>query len=324
MNLERFLRERQPSWAELEHLVAAAKGRPERLGAEGVRRLGPLYRRAAADLALARRRFPGDPTVARLEDLVGRARHLVYEGDVRRESPVRFFLTGYWRRVRERPAALVAAAVLLLAPAALAAVWAAGDPGSAVGLVPREFRSVTEPRPPGGTDLSPGAGAAFSSAVFTNNVRVSFVAFAGGMTLGLVTAALLLFNGVLLGTVGGLALQSGNGAWFTELVAPHGLLELSCIVVAGAAGLRLGWAVLAPGHRRRGEAAVAEARPAVELALGTVPWFVLAGLVEGLVTPAGLGTGPAVALGAVLAVAYWTLVAWRGRPPARGGPEPSW
>ena len=325
MNLERFLRERQPAWAELESLVSAAKRRPEQLGAERVRRLGSLYRRAAADLALARRRFPSEPVVAALDDLVGRARHLVYESEARRQSPVQFFATGYWRRVRERPVPVLVAAALLLGSGALSGAWAVADPGSAASLVPAEYRSVTEPRSEGGPGPSPAASAAFSSMVFTNNIRVTFLAFAGGMAVGLGTAAVLLYNGALLGVVGGLAAGSGNGGPVLELVAPHGVLELSCIVVAGAAGLRLGWVIVEPGPGRRSDALVAEARRAVELALGTAPWLVLAGLVEGHVTPARLGPGPATMVGVVLGGAYWALVAWRGRPPVgvTAGPEPS-
>ena len=322
MNLERFLQERQPAWAELDSLVRAAKRRPERLGPDGVRRLGSLYRRAAADLALGRRRFPLEPAVAALDDLVGRARHLVYESEARRQSPVQFFVTGYWRRVLERPAPLLVAAALLLGCGALSGAWAVADPGSAVTLVPAELRSVTEPRGADGPGLSSAASAAFSSMVFTNNIRVTFLAFAGGMVLGLGTAAVLLYNGALLGVVGGLAASSGNGASLLEAVAPHGVLELSCIVVAGAAGLRLGWAIVEPGRGRRSDAMVAEARRAVELALGTAPWLVLAGLVEGYVTPAWLGPGPATLVGVVLGGVYWALVAWRGRPPVGVTAEP--
>jgi len=317
MNLERFLHDRQPSWDELEAMVARANRRPERLGAAGVRHLGSLYRKVSADLALARRRFPLDPVVPALEDLVGRARNLVYDTEARRESMVEFFATGYWRRVRERPVPLLLAAALLFGAGALCFAWATADPGSAAGLAPGNFRSVTEPRPAGGLGISTAEGTALSSAIFTNNIRVSFLAFAGGILLGLGAAALLVYNGVILGVIAGLAVGSGNGPSFFELVAPHGVLELSCIAVTGAAGLRLGWSIVEPGHRLRSVAVVSEARRTVEIILGTLPWFVLAGLVEGLVTPRQVGLGPAVVLGVLLGAAYWSLVLWRGAAPAR-------
>jgi len=95
------------------------------------------------------------------------------------------------------------------------------------------------------------------------------------------------------------------------------VLELSCVVVASAAGLRMGWALVSPGRRRRrGVALAAEARVAVEIVLGTAPWLVLAGLVEGFITPRGLGLGPVIVVGVTLGAVYWALVLWRGRKPA--------
>ena len=134
---------------------------------------------------------------------------------------------------------LLISALLLFGPWVLAAVWAVREPGAASGVVPSEYRSVTEPRERG-TDLglTTDRQAAFSSEIFTNNIRVTIVAFAGGIAAGIGTAALLVYQGVLFGAITGLAIWAGNGASFFELVTAHGVLELSCIVVASAAGLR--------------------------------------------------------------------------------------
>jgi uncharacterized membrane protein SpoIIM required for sporulation len=94
------------------------------------------------------------------------------------------------------------------------------------------------------------------------------------------------------------------------------VLELSGIVVAGAAGLRMGWALIDPGNRTRGEALRSEARAAVEIVLGTAPWLVVAGLVEGFLTPAGAGLDAVLAVGLSLGAVYWGLVLWRGTPDA--------
>nr|MBA2599243.1 stage II sporulation protein M [Actinomycetota bacterium] len=316
VKLDRFVAERAPGWSELERLSAGARRKPERLGPDGVRSLGALYRGAAADLALARRKFPGDPVVARLEELVGRARHLVYDAKTRRSSALHFFSRRYWRLVASRPLPLLIAAALLIAPAALAGGWAASDPDKAVGLVPGEFRSVAEPREEG-TDLglSLEEQGTFATQILTNNIRVTFLAFAGGISAGLLTAALTLYNGVVLGAAAGLSVSGGNGTTFYELVAAHGVLELSCIVVAAAAGLRMGWALVEPGRGTRLSAVMAEARNAVEIVLGTAPWLVVAGLVEGFITPRGLGFVTVTVVGFGLASVYWGLVVWRGREP---------
>lgn len=312
MNLERFESERGAGWEALEAALARAGDRPERLGPDGVLELGALYRAAAADLAYARRRFPGDPVVGRLERLVVRARAAVYARAGRRGSLLSFYSRGYWRRIAERPLAVLAAWALLLVPVAAGAAWGLSDPAAAAGIVPAQFQAAADP-PSSGRDFTAGQSTAFSVSVMTNNFRVTLIAFAGGLVFGLATAAALAFNGLLLGTVGGLAFGAGNGEAFVRLVSSHGLLELSCIAVGGAAGLRMGWALIRPGLRRRGAALRAEARPAVEIAAGTAPFLVICGLAEGFLTGPGLPLGLQTAIGLLLAGTFWTLVAVRGR-----------
>jgi len=313
MNVDRFRQDREPRWSELDALVSAAKRTPERLGADGVMRLSAAYRVAVADLASARRLYPGEPVVDRLESLVGRARPLVYDSTTRRTSALEFLGRTYWQLIRARLWLLLLAATLLFLPAVIAWWWAAVDPGRASALVPGVFEAVSEPRSTGESfGFSASEAGAFSSQILTNNIRVTFLAFAGGITGGVVTAIALIFNGVLFGTIGGLAVSAGNLDRFVTLVVAHGVLELSCIVIAGSAGLGLGLALLAPGRRARGPAVREEARRAVELTLGTAPWLVLAGLVEGFVTPAGYGLAVNTAVGVALGGAFWALVVLRG------------
>ena len=324
MNLERFLREREPAWNELTELVRKAHGRADRLGPEISLRLGSLYRAAAADLAFARRRWPGDPVTRRLETLVAQSRQLVYAAKPGRFAARHFFGRRYWRLVIERPLYLVVAAFLLFGPAALTAAWAVSDPGNASAFVPDAFTENARERGEGADlGLSGDEQAAFSSYIFTNNIRVTFLAFAGGIAAGLGTAFILVFNGISFGAISGVAIDAGVSRFFFELVLPHGILELSCIVVCAAAGLRMGWALVDPGHRPRSAALVDEGRVAIEMVLGTAPWLVLAGIVEGFITPKGLGFGGAILFGTALAAVFWVLVLTRGRGPATAGPAPS-
>ena len=318
MKLDRFVEERQPGWTGLEELLRNAGAKPERLGPERLRRLGGLYRSAAADLAFARRAFPHDPVTRRLERLVLDGRQAVYADQGARRSVWWFLATGYWRRVLEVPWALAAAVVLLLAPLALAAVWAIDDPAAAIGVVPAEFQGAAEPGGGPGA-LSAGDQAALSSQIFTNNIRVTFLAIAGGIFAGLGTAAVLIFNGGFIGAILGLTVENGSSAEFVELVVPHGVLELSCIAVSAAAGLRIGRALVEPGTLTRGQSLRREARPAMELVLGTMPWLVLAGLVEGFATGSTGGLGGALVVGVALGVLFWGLAAWRGRSEAGAG-----
>jgi uncharacterized membrane protein SpoIIM required for sporulation len=314
-NLDEFVRDRTATWTELEALVEGSGNSPARLGPAGVLRLGACYRAVAADLAFARRRFPADPIVGRLERLTQRGRNAVYNTTSSRTSVRAFASRGYWRRVRERPALLLIATACLVLPTLLAGYWAWRDPGPASGLAPSAYQAVTEPRP-AGQDLgvSVDAQSELAASIFTNNIQVTFLAFAGGVLLGLGTLYVLIQNGILLGAVAGLAIGAGNGRPFFELVVAHGVLEMSCIVVAGAAGLRLASAIVDPGTRSRMDALRSESRAAVEMVLGTAAWLVVAGLVEGFLTPAGKGLTVVLIVGLGLGALYWGLVFWRGAP----------
>ncbi|MEO9164977.1 MAG: hypothetical protein ABI470_04725, partial [Aquihabitans sp.] len=122
--LPQFIATRQPGWQDVDALVTTARGRIGRLDADQVRALGQGYRQVVADLAVARRRFPGDPVVGRLDGLVRRVRPLVYANSGERTSAIDFLTTGYWRRVRERPRFLLVAALVLFGPALAVGGWA--------------------------------------------------------------------------------------------------------------------------------------------------------------------------------------------------------
>lgn len=321
MTLESFLRDREASWDELDALLGQARGRPDRLGAEATLRLGTLYRSAAADLALARRRFPADPVRTRLERLVGRAGLVIYRARPQRETVWSFFSRGYWRAVAERPGVLALAASLLLLPAVLAAGWALEDPSAASAFIPAEFADATDPPSDAGTSAAERT--VFSTELFTHNIQVTFLAFAAGIAAGIGTALVLAMNGLLLGAVAGAAIEAGNGDSFFEFVIPHGPLELTCIIVTAAAGMRMGWALVSPGDAPRGRALVAEARRSVRIVLGTMPWLVAAGISEAFVRSAGLDSAILITVGLGLFGAYWGLVALRGRDAATETPEMS-
>jgi uncharacterized membrane protein SpoIIM required for sporulation len=312
MNLEAFITDGAPAWGELERLLDRARSRPERLGVDGVLELARLYRTVVADLALARRSFPGDPVIERLEPLALSARHAVYGERTRRGSLRDFFARDYWREIRAERRLLAIALLAMFAPTLLSAVWAIHDPGAAIGLIPSAYRAAADPHVrhlPGGLSTQ----AAFASSIYTHNIAVTFLTFAGGLTMGLGTLYLLAYNGLLLGTLAGLTIQAGTFSVFVRYIVPHGLLELSCISISGVAGLRLARALINPGVRPRSEALQAQARGAVLMVLGTAPWLVLAGLTEGFVTPRALPLAAALVVGIALASLFWGLVLTLGR-----------
>lgn len=315
MNLSDFMATRGAAWDEFQDDLRRAKGRPERLGCDGSLEFGRRYRAVTADLAYARRRFAGDPVVARLERLVAEGAQAMYGRRRRSSSPLQFMLSGYWRLIGERPGPLAAAAFTTVASVVLAALWGMHDPAAALGLVPGRFRPAAQVHvhalPGGATTLAAGAGS-----IFINNIQVSFLVFAGGLLLGVGSFCVLAYNGLMVGALAGITLQAGNFGIFLRYVLPHGILELSCFTVAGAAGIRLGWALIDPGWLTRGESLRRQARPAVAMIIGTAPWLVLAGLIEGFVTPHALPLPAALTVGLVLGGAYWSLIFVRG---FRGG-----
>ncbi len=231
----------------------------------------------------------------------------------------------YWVRIAERPRLLAVAVALLLAPALLAALWALNDPAGAIGFVPHDFRGAIDP--PRTDGATPGQSTAFAAFLFTNNIRVTIVAFALGITAGIGTAIVLVGNGLLLGAVAGGAIEAGNGRAFLEFIIPHGPIELSCVVVCAAAGLRLGWAIAEPTNEPRGRRIASEGRSAVEVVLGTMPWLVAAGISESFVRGSGLPLWALATVGLGLFSIFWGLVWWRGalwlRRERDGGDEAS-
>ena len=145
---------------------------------------------------------------------------------------------------------------------------------------------------------------------------MAFLAFAGGVLLGLGTVYVLVSNGLALGSVLGAAHFYGVAPLLWSFVSPHGYLELTCIVIAGAAGLMLGDAMLRPGLLLRREALARAARRAVELVLGAAPVLIVAGLIEGFVSPSDLPVAAKLVIGPLTGAVLYALLLSVGRPGA--------
>lgn len=306
-----FVARRQADWSALEALLARADRGLAGFAPAEIDALGALYRRATADLALARRDLAGTPTALYLNGLVARAHARVYRGSpLTWRAVVAFYRTGFPRLYRRLlPWTAVAFALFALpAAAAFAAVWRDTDAlgllfGPALrGLVEQVERGETW------TDIEPAMRAAAASGILTNNIGVTFKAFGGGVLLGLMTAWVMVQNGLLIGGVFGLLHHHAMAPRLLDFVAAHGPVELSVIFAAGGAGLSIGDAILRPGLRRRVDALAARARDAALLVLGCAPLLVAAGVIEGFVSPSALPTWLKAAVGLATGAAlhaYW-------------------
>jgi uncharacterized membrane protein SpoIIM required for sporulation len=212
----------------------------------------------------------------------------------------------------------VAAAVLLFVPALVMGVWIARSPAAFEASAPAAVREayINEDFE---SYYSSEPAAQFTSQVFTNNVRVAILAFAAGVLGCVLTAWILVVNGANVGLVAGLFAAVGQQPKFWGLILPHGLLEISAVVVAGAAGLRLGWTVIDPGDRPRLAALADEGRRAAVVVLGLVAAFAVAGLIEGFVTGRVGNTILRVAIGVVAFAGFWVYVLVVGRAAAAAG-----
>jgi uncharacterized membrane protein SpoIIM required for sporulation len=315
-SLSHFIASRQPRWAELEDLLQRSEGNGlRRFEAEDIERLGSGYRQVVSDLAIARRDFPDDQLTQWLNGLASRAHLRLYRAPAPAWRQVgRFFWTDFARRFRSAGGYLLLAALLLFGPALLAYLAAWLDPTLRDALVPVGMRRTME----GGhtwTDIEPNLRPGMATLIFTNNIRVTFFAFAGGVLFGIGTVYVLVSNGVMLGSALGAAQFYGVAPLLVSFISPHGFLELTCIVVAGAAGLMLGDALLRPGLLLRREALARAARRAIELLLGAAPVLIIAGLIEGFISPTDLPLGVKLAIGLLSGCVLYGLLLTVGRTP---------
>ena len=279
-----------------------------------------MYRQTAADLSTARE-DRGSAALARyLNDLLGRAHNLIYTGRRARPQGILHFYSRVFPAVFRRtfPYTLAAFA-LFLAGGAAGVSLAVIDPGFERFILGGRMMDTIERREMwthGILAIKPLA----SSAIMTNNLAVAFTAFATGMLAGVGTAYMMLFNGILIGVVGTACFRAGMSVSLWSFVAAHGVLELPAIFIAGGAGLLLARGILIPGTLPRRESLAEAGADAVKLFLGVLPLLIIAGLIEGFVSPTTVDPAIKFALGAALFVllVYYVL---RAPGTAEASPE---
>ena len=330
MDIDRFLLANEATWRRLDVLTRKASRSASRLPASELDELVSLYQRAGTHLSYARTAFADPGLTSRLSRLVAAAGGVIYGSRPRTlRGLARFFSRTFPAALWHVRPFLAAATVLTFVPAAVVAVHLTSDRAALEAVSsPAERAAFLR----AGTDYySAQPSAQFASQVFTNNARVAVLAFSVGIALGLVTALVLVVNGTNLGQFVAVFVDAGKGTELFGLLIPHGVIELSAVVVAGAAGLRLGWTIIDPGDRRRGPALAEEGKRAVALVMGTAAMLLVAGLIEGFVTGSALPTPIRIGLGMAVGASFW-FYAWafgrraaaEGRTGAIGEADAGW
>jgi uncharacterized membrane protein SpoIIM required for sporulation len=314
---EDFITRKRPSWQQLTALLDKTNlGGLAALSAEDLLELGRLYRTATSDLAVARRDFATHRVVEYLNGLVARAHGTVYQGRAAsRRGLVTFFSQTFPRTFRATWLYTLAAFLMFFLPALVGFIVAEHDPAAGVALYP-DAESVVQDIKLGNEwwlNINTGGRSSSAAMIMTNNIRVAILAFAGGMLLGTLTLYVLVQNGLFLGIIAGAAQAYGFSPNLWGFVAAHGAIELSVIFIAGGAGLQLGWSVLRPGLITRQAALRMAARRAAYLILGCMPLLIIAGLIEGFISPSALPITLKLAVSFTTGVALYSYLILAGR-----------
>lgn len=313
-------RERREAWAAYTDLVEKGRaGGLDRFSEAEVRAFGRLYRGVTADLARARTYGASPGLLEAVERWAGAGHNLLYRAKGRAAVPLgRWIARELPRAVRRHHRPVLLAALLLFGPM-LASYAAVRDrPARARAIMPAEMLARAESTARGDInasyiDVDGAERPVLSSILVTNNVQVSFFAFAGGLLAGAGTVLILVLNGVMLGAGFGLYANNEVLGVILAFVFPHGVMELTAICLAGGAGLGLGSALLVPGRRTRREALRERGRAYLSLVGGAVLLLIVAGLVEGFYSPSGLPAVAKFAFGGATALMLTAYFGFAGR-----------
>jgi uncharacterized membrane protein SpoIIM required for sporulation len=285
----RWLEKRRPHWLRLEQLVAlSGRGSIASLKSTELQELALLYRQSASDLSTVREDVSSKQLAVYLNQLLGRAHNLIYMGRrANRRGIWTFYKDIYPAIFRETFPDTFAAFVLFLAAAFAGVLIGLADPSfTRHFLGPQMVDSIErhEMWTHSIVTVKPMA----SSAILTNNISVALSTFALGITAGIGTVWMMLLNGLMMGVVGVACWREGMSLPLWSFVAAHGVLELPAIFIAGGAGLGVAKGLLFPGSLPRRESLVRAGGQSVRLLLGTIPMLLVAGVVEGFVSPSDL------------------------------------
>lgn len=274
--------------------------------------LGLLYRQTASDLAAVREDATTRQLASYLNQLLGRCHNLIYLGHKPKVSGiVRFYRDTYPRVFRQTLPQTLLALAIFAATGIVAWVVTWHDPAFAYRLLGPQMMETIEQRKMW-TESIVTVKPLASSGIMTNNLSVAFSTFAAGISAGVGTIWMMALNGLLIGVIGAATWKAGMALQLWSFVAPHGVLELPAIFIAGGSGLEIARGLLFPGFLPRKISLAQAGSRAAQLLMGTIPMLVVAGLIEGFFSPSRAPMAMKFALAAVL---FLALLAYLFRLP---------
>jgi uncharacterized membrane protein SpoIIM required for sporulation len=284
-----WLKKRQPYWARLESLLGEVKQHGlHALGRDELRELGLLYRQTATDLSAVRGDTSSVQQARYLNQLLGRAHNALYSGQKKTMGGAVHFFRDEYPHIFRRflPYTLTATAIFAVGALAGLFITLSNPDFMREFLGPSMISTIEQHKM--WTDSIVSVKPQESSFIMSNNLTVSFMTFASGITAGIGTVYLLFFNGVMLGVIGVACGLNQMSIPLWSFVAPHGVLELPAIFIAGGAGLRVAQALLFPGPLSRRDSLAVGGTEAVQLLVGVIPMLIVAGTIEGFFSPSSV------------------------------------
>jgi uncharacterized membrane protein SpoIIM required for sporulation len=287
--LDRFINQRKNAWQRLEDLLKLLDASTlKRLGREEVRELGRIYRRTASDLAIARAESRDPRLINYLNSLVIRAHGRIYRAESHGGKRIlRFFSHELPQTFRRTFRYTLLSFSVFIVFAIFGFIGTRYDPefSELVGVDPAFREMNIETKTHWWEQLNEGNQVG-ASLIMANNIQVTIYTFALGATCGIGTLLYLAMNGANIASVLALTYRAGFGNDLITFMVGHGVIELSCIFIAGGAGLLIGSAMVIPGDMTRADALKTRGMEAVRLMIGVAILLVVAGTIEGFISPA--------------------------------------
>jgi len=307
-----WIQKRRSHWDRLATLLAQSEQAGlKQLSRAELQELALLYRQVAADLSVLRQDTTARTYAAYVNQLLARAHHIIYSGRKTNLLTLFRFLRDEYPAIFQHHIQYVLASLLITSACGLLGVVLTSARPEFMRHFVGPAMIATMERHQMWTQSIVSIAPRETSRIMTNNLTVSFETFAGGISFGLITLYSLFVNGMLLGVIGAACHHYGMSLALWSFVAAHGSLELPSIIIAGAAGLRLGHAMLFPGGYRWKDSVAKGGIEATRLVSGIIPLLVIAGCLEGFFSPSHAPVWLKFTVGGVL---FALLNLWLFRP----------